>query len=158
MHPVRVQCANLSVWLTGGNKTKREQKNITVPAVVAGTFRGRSRSVLTRHAAEWFDSTVVLGTRGRNPDVRSRDPAGSGSSGSGSSPVDAGVGSVIINVANTTQLAHVALGSSTASASSLTLFDAHRKPLQKWSVANGGLPPVVDLTLTPFEVVFLLAF
>jgi hypothetical protein len=149
MHPVRVQCANLSVWLMGGNKTHRVQNNLTVPAVAVGTFRGRSRGPLTQR-----DEALNGTTRGHSDDT----PASSSpSSVSGGSFVDAGVGSVIVNVANTTQLATVELGASAANALSLTLFDAHRNPLRKWSSANGSLPPVLNLTLSPFEVVFLLA-
>ena len=147
MHPVRVQCANLSVWLMGGNKTHRVQNNLTVPAVAVGTFRGRSSPLTQR------DEALNGTTRGHSDDT----PASGSPSVSGGSFVDAGVGSVVVNVANTTQLATVELGASAANASSLTLFDAHRNPLRKWSAANGSLPAVLNLTLSPFEVVFLLA-
>ena len=143
MHPVVVECANLSVWLMGGNKTHPEKKNLTIPTVVAGTFRGRSK-LPTRHTSDMRrDVTTPLVSRGA-------EYARGG-------PTDPGVGSVIVNVANTSQPARIITGPSTQDATSLTLLDAHRNPLRKWTVADGRIPAVVDVTLKPFEVLFLLA-
>jgi hypothetical protein len=112
LHPLELDCAELSVFYTVGNRTHPVKKPITIPAVVTGSFR--------------------------SPHTLQKIPS---------------VGSVFANVANTTQVVQVGLGGSAAGAESLTLFDAHRNTLQKWS--SGDIPDRVNVSLKSFQVVFL---